>query len=177
MSFDTAGRRAAAVESGDAFLTLGMQWLTEFEPAGVPIPGPIQRLPDFDRGFSRHADPEEIDRARTRRLVAKLFRIVRPTLAFQPRRHENTALDAVARTAALILARTEDRDALDFFILALTQNLNRVEARDSDGSAGKVSSPVPPETSGSLRPFPPEGEKTTPHSSKPLQDDRSDAST
>ena len=105
------------MESADAFLTLGVQWLTEFEPAGVPMPRPIHRLRDFDRGFSRHADPEEIDRARTKRLVAKLFRIVRPTLAFQPPRHENVyiALDAVAWTVAMILARTEETEARSIF--------------------------------------------------------------
>jgi hypothetical protein len=32
----------------------------------------------------------------------------------------------------MILASTEDRDALDFFNLALTQNLAELEARDRD---------------------------------------------
>jgi hypothetical protein len=94
----------------------------------------IHRSADLDRGFSRREDPEEVHRARTRRLVAKLFRVVRPTLAAQPPRRENVyiALDAVAWAAAMILAGTEDRDALGFFTLALTQNLARFEARNDD---------------------------------------------
>jgi hypothetical protein len=100
------------------------------------MPNPIQLFPDLDRDFSPCADPEEIVRARTRRLTAKLFRIVRPTLAIHPRRaNVYIALDAVAWAAAMILASTEDRDALDFFTLALTQNLDRLEAGNSDGHA------------------------------------------
>jgi hypothetical protein len=118
---------------------------------------PIHRFPDLDRGFSRHADAEEIDRARIRRLVAKLFRIVRPTLAIQPPRRENVyiALDAVAWVAAMILASTEDRDALDFFTLALTQNLDQREARNSDGRATEAADAVPSEASQGPRRVPP----------------------
>jgi hypothetical protein len=96
----------------------------------------IHRSSDLDRGFSRREDPEEVHRARTRRLVAKLFRVVRPTLATQPPRRENVyiALDAVAWAAAMILTGSEDRDALDFFTLALTQNLARFEARNDVNS-------------------------------------------
>ena len=80
--------------------------------------------PDLDQIFPSHADPEAVDRAHIRRLAARLFHVVRPTLAHEPRR-ENVyiALEAVAWTAARILAGTEDRDALDFFALALTQDL------------------------------------------------------
>jgi hypothetical protein len=94
----------------------------------------IHRSSDLDRGFSRREDPEEVHRARTRRLVARLFRVVRPTLATQPPRRENVyiALDAVAWAAAMILTGSEDRDALDFFTLALTQNLARFEARNDE---------------------------------------------
>ena len=95
------------------------------------MPRYICRFSDLDRSFSRHADPEEVDCARTRRLAAKLFRVVRPTLAAQPRR-ENLyiAIDAVAWAAAMILARAEDRDAFDFFTLALTQKLALVESSE-----------------------------------------------
>ena len=95
------------------------------------MPRYICRLSDLDRSFSRHADPEEVDCARTRRLAAKLFRVVRPTLAAQPRR-ENLyiAIDAVAWAAAMILARAEDREAIDFFTLALTQKLALVESSE-----------------------------------------------
>jgi hypothetical protein len=80
--------------------------------------------PDLDQIFPSHADPAAVDRARTRRLAARLFHVVRSTLALQPRREDvYIALDAVAWTTARILAGTEDRDALDFFALALTQNL------------------------------------------------------
>jgi hypothetical protein len=79
---------------------------------------------DLDRGSSRPADLEQVDCIRTRRLAADLFNVLRPTLAIHPHR-ENAyiALDAVAWTAAIILADIEDRDALDFFTVALTQNL------------------------------------------------------
>jgi len=72
-----------------------------------------------------HDRPELV---RTRRLAADLLYVLRPTLAIQPHR-ENAyvALDAVAWTAAIILVGTEDRDALDYFILALTQNLADLE--------------------------------------------------
>jgi len=62
------------------------------------MPSTTSRTLDLDRDLLQRANPEGIDRARTRRLVAKLFRIVRPTLAIQPPRRENiyVALDAVA---------------------------------------------------------------------------------
>jgi hypothetical protein len=49
---------------------------------------------------------------------------VRTTLALQPRR-ENTyiALDALAWVVAKVLDSLEDRNAMDFFALALTQCL------------------------------------------------------
>ena len=70
------------------------------------------------------AERAEIDPVRTRRLAAKLYRAVRTTLALQPRR-ENTyiALDALAWVAAKVLDSLEDRNAMDFFALALTQCL------------------------------------------------------
>ena len=66
----------------------------------------------------------ELDSVRTRRLAAKLYRALGPTLALQPRR-ENTyiALDALAGVAAKVLDGLEDRNAMDFFTLALTQCL------------------------------------------------------
>jgi hypothetical protein len=66
----------------------------------------------------------QLDCARSRRLAANLYRSVRPTLALQPRR-ENTyiALEALARVAAKVLDSLEDRNAMDFFTLALTQCL------------------------------------------------------
>ena len=66
----------------------------------------------------------EPDSVRTRRLAAKLYRALGPTLALQPRR-ENTyiALDALAGVAAKVLDSLEDRNAMDFFTLALTQCL------------------------------------------------------
>jgi hypothetical protein len=95
---------------------------------GSPMPRCIGRFSDLDRGFSSRADPEEVDRARTRRLAAKLFRVVRPFLAIQPRYlNAHIALDAVAWAAARIIASAEGRNALDFFTLALTQNLARLE--------------------------------------------------
>jgi hypothetical protein len=103
------------------------------------MPSYICGFPDLDRGFSSRADPEEVDR--TRRLAAKLFRVVRPFLAIHPRRlSAYIALDAVAWAAARIIAGIEGRNALDFFTLALTQNLSRLEnseiATDAD--------PLPP---------------------------------
>ena len=69
-------------------------------------------------------DHAPLDCVRTRRLAAKLYRAVRTTLALQPRR-ENTyiALDALAWVAAKVLDSLEDRNAMDFFALALTQCL------------------------------------------------------
>jgi hypothetical protein len=91
------------------------------------MPRCIGRFSDLDRGFSSRADPEEVDRARTRRLAAKLFRVVRPFLAIQPRDlNAHIALDAVAWAAARIIAGAEGRNAIDFFTLALTQNLARL---------------------------------------------------
>ena len=85
---------------------------------------------DLDRRLSWPADLEKVD-IRTRRLAADLLNVLRPTLAIQPHR-ENAyvALDAVAWTAAIILVGAEDRDALDFFTLALTQNLADLEDPD-----------------------------------------------
>ena len=82
---------------------------------------------DLDRRFSWPPDLEKVD-IRTRRLAADLLNLLRPTLAIQPHR-ENAyvALDAVA---AIILVGTEDRDALDFFAPALTQNLADLENPD-----------------------------------------------
>ena len=110
------------------------------------MPSSIRRFPDLNQSIS-HKDPEEIDCMRTRRLAAKLFRIVRPILAPRPPRHENIyiALDAVAWTAAMILARTDDRDTLGFFTLALRQNLDRVEVRSNDGYAATATDTAPPE--------------------------------
>ena len=70
------------------------------------------------------AERAEIDPVRTRRLAAKLYRALGPTLVLQPRR-ENTyiALDALAWVAAKVLDSLEDRNAMDFFALALTQCL------------------------------------------------------
>jgi hypothetical protein len=83
---------------------------------------------DLDRRFSWLL--EKVD-CRTRRLATDLLNVLRPTLAIQPHR-ENAyvALDAVAWTAAIILVGTEDRDALDFFTLALTQSLADLENPD-----------------------------------------------
>jgi hypothetical protein len=98
-------------------------------------------FPDLDRGFSSRADPEEVDRARTRRLAAKLFRVVRPFLAIQPRPlNAYIALDALAWAAARIIAGTEGRNALDFFALALTRNLARLENSEIVSDAH----PLPP---------------------------------
>jgi hypothetical protein len=82
---------------------------------------------DLDRRFLWEAGLEKAD-IRTRRLAADLLDVLRPTLALRPHR-ENAyvALDAVAWMAALILVGIEDRDALDFFTLALTQNLADLE--------------------------------------------------
>ena len=85
---------------------------------------------DLDRRFSWPADLEKVD-IRARRLAADLLNVLRPTLAIQPYRENSyVALDAVAWTAAIILVGTEDRDALDFFTLALTQNLADLEDPD-----------------------------------------------
>jgi len=86
---------------------------------------------DLDQRFSWAVDLETVD-IRVRRLAADLLNVLRPTLATQPHR-ENAyvALDAVAWTAAIILLGTEDRDALDFFTLALTQNLADLENPDA----------------------------------------------
>ena len=69
-------------------------------------------------------DRAQLDCVRTRRLAANLYRAVRPTLARQPRR-ENTyiALEALAWAVANVLDSLEDRNAMDFFTLALTQCL------------------------------------------------------
>lgn len=101
------------------------------------------------RGFLRQSELEEIDCIRTRRLAAELFGAVRPTLAIQPPCRENVyiALDAVAWAAAMVLASTEDRDALDFFTLALTQNLDQLEARESGEIAAEALSLVLPKAS------------------------------
>jgi hypothetical protein len=85
---------------------------------------------DLDPRFSWPADLEKVD-CRTRRLATDLLNVLRPTLAIQPhRKNAYVALDAVAWTAAIILVATEDRDALDFFTLALTQNLADLENPD-----------------------------------------------
>ena len=69
-------------------------------------------------------DHAQLDCVRTRRLAAKLYRALGPTLALQPGR-ENTyiALDALAGVTAKVLDGLEDRNAMDFFALALTQCL------------------------------------------------------
>ena len=85
---------------------------------------------DLDRRFSWPADLKKVD-CRTRRLATDLLNVLRPTLAIQPHREKAyVALDAVAWTAAIILVGTEDRDALDFFTLALTQSLADLENPD-----------------------------------------------
>ena len=101
------------------------------------------------RGFLRPAELEEIGCTRTRRLAAELLGVVGPTLAIQPPCRDNVyiVLDAVAWAAATVLASTEDRDALDFFTLALTQNLDQLEARDSGEGAAEVLNLVPPKAS------------------------------
>jgi hypothetical protein len=126
-----------------------VRWLSNSKTPPPQCPAPSPDFPDPDGGISRHADPEEIDRARTWRLVATLFRMVRLTLAVQPSGCENIyiPLDAVASVAAIVLVKTEDRDAFDFFTLALTQNLDRLEARNSKGRAAEVASPVTPKLS------------------------------
>jgi hypothetical protein len=82
---------------------------------------------DLDRRFPWLADLKKCD-CHTKRLAADLLDVLRPTLASHPHR-ENAyvALDAVALTAAIILVGIEDHDALDFFTLALTQNLADLE--------------------------------------------------
>ena len=88
--------------------------------------------PNLDRGFSSCMCLKEVDRGRTRRLAAKLFRVVRPVLGIPPHR-ENAyiALDAVAWIAARIFTRIEDRDARDFFGLALMRSLPQLEASET----------------------------------------------
>jgi len=76
--------------------------------------------------FLEHDPPEleKVDCIRSQRLAADLLNALRSTLGIPPcRENAYVALDALAWTAAIILIGTEDRDALDFFILALTQNL------------------------------------------------------
>lgn len=77
-------------------------------------------------------DRAQLDCVRIRRLAANLYRAVRPTLARQPRR-ENTyiVLDALARVAANVLDSLEDRNAMDFFTLALTQCLEDCQKRNT----------------------------------------------
>jgi hypothetical protein len=51
--------------------------------------------PNLHRGFSGCMDFGEVDRRRTRRLAAKLFRIARPVLGIEPRyKNAYVALDA-----------------------------------------------------------------------------------
>lgn len=78
-------------------------------------------------------DRAQLDCVRMRRLAANLYRAVRPTLARQPRRRENTyiALDALARVAAKVLDSLEDQNAMDFFTLALTQCLEDCQKRNT----------------------------------------------
>jgi|SRR6516165_6189443 len=76
--------------------------------------------------FLEHDPPEleKVDSIRSKRLAADFLNALRPTLGILPcRENAYVALDALAWTAAEILIGAEDRDALDFFILALTQNL------------------------------------------------------
>ena len=97
------------------------------------MPRHIHDFPNLDDGPRQCIDPAELDCVRTRRLAAKLYRTVRPTLVLQPPRRENLyiALDALAWATAMIFSGTEDRDALDFFALALKQNLARMEEREA----------------------------------------------
>ena len=100
---------------------------------------------DLDPRFSWPADLEKVD-CRTRRLATDLLNVLRPTLAIHPhRKNAYVALDAVAWTAAIILVGTEDRDALDFFTLALTQNLGDLE--NPDPSQTIPTPPAAPEVS------------------------------
>ena len=77
----------------------------------------------------------QLDCVRTRRLAANLYRGVRPTLARQPRR-ENTyiALEALAWAVANVLDSLEDRNAMDFFTLALTQCLEDCQKNTLNGT-------------------------------------------
>jgi len=79
-------------------------------------------------------DRTQVDCVRTRRLAVNLYRAVRTTLALQPRR-ENTyiALDALAWVAAKVLNSIEDRNAMDFFTLALTQCLEDCQKKIGKG--------------------------------------------
>ena len=82
--------------------------------------------------FLEHDPPEleKVDCIRSQRLAADLLNALRSTLGIPPcRENAYVALDALAWTAAIILIGTEDRDALDFFILALTQNLVDIAGR------------------------------------------------
>lgn len=67
----------------------------------------------------------EIDRARTECLATAIGRLVIPLLHDQPPRRDNVyvCLNALAAIAAAVIAAAADRDALDFFHLALTQNI------------------------------------------------------
>lgn len=99
------------------------------------------RSPNLDRHFSASMGFGEVDCGRIRRLAAKLFRVARPVLGIEPRyKNAYIALDAVAWVAARLLAGIEDRDAYDFFALALSQNLAQLEA--SETAAGFHSSPI-----------------------------------
>lgn len=117
------------------------------------MPRHIHDFPNLDDGPRQCIDPAELDCVRTRRLAAKLSRTVRPTLVLQPPRRENLyiALDALAWAVAMILSGTEDRDALDFFALALKQNLARMEEREAtanvDPSPSGQQGAVPPKSS------------------------------
>jgi len=76
--------------------------------------------------FLEHDPPEleKVDSIRSQRLAADFLNALRPTLGILPcRENAYVALDALAWTAAIVLIGTVDRDALDFFTLALTQNL------------------------------------------------------
>jgi hypothetical protein len=106
--------------------------------------------PNLHRGFSACMDFGEVDCGRTRRLAAKLFRIARPVLGIEPRyKNAYIALDAVAWVAARLLAGIKDRDAYDFFALALSQNLAQLEASETAGDFH--SSPIGGECDGTSR--------------------------
>jgi hypothetical protein len=106
--------------------------------------------PNLDRRSSAYMDFREVDRGRTRRLAAKLFRVARPVLGIEPlRENAYIALDAVAWVAARLLAGIEDRDAYDFFNLALSENLAQLEA--SKTAADFHSSPIEGKYDGTSR--------------------------
>jgi hypothetical protein len=100
---------------------------------------------DLDRNFSRPGHLEKADYG-PRKLAADLLEVLRPILASHPHR-ENAyvALDAVAWTAAIIIVGTEERDARDFFALALTQNLADLE--NSTPTSDDPNTPAAPEVS------------------------------